>query len=237
MQGISELPKAGGVFVDWDNVIAETPLPSNVAILARTTDPSNRIALIAFQYGNGRVVAGPSDGLLRPYGPTGVDSWSPTSQPVTENKLLINAINWVARAQTFARAWKDDSSLGLENDRLYLHGLAATGNYRWFFDYLVFKDTGTKWYQPWGELAILVYPNFQPNYVSTTDFEVNAFTEADKAYLEYSITSGNLKEELTYTIYPGEPYILVTLSVTNVGSAVRTPTLVFSSQRGLRRPC
>lgn len=98
MQGISELPKAGGVFVDWDNVIAETPLPSNVAILARTTDPSNRIALIAFQHENGRVVAGPSDGLLRPYGPTGVDSWSPTSQPVTENELLINAINWVSSA-------------------------------------------------------------------------------------------------------------------------------------------
>jgi hypothetical protein len=98
MQGISELPKAGGVFVDWDNVITETPLPSNVAILARTTDPSNRIALIAFQHGNGRVVAGPSDGLLRPYEPTDVDSWSPTSQTVIENKLLINAINWVASA-------------------------------------------------------------------------------------------------------------------------------------------
>jgi hypothetical protein len=97
MQGISELPKAGGVFVDWDNVIAETPLPPDVAILARTTGPGNRIALIAFQHGNGRVVAGPSDGLLRPYGPTGVDSWSPTSQPVIENELLINAINWVAR--------------------------------------------------------------------------------------------------------------------------------------------
>jgi uncharacterized membrane protein len=99
MQGISELPKAGGVFVDWDNVIADSPLPSNVAILARTTDSSNRIALIAFQYGNGRVVAGPSDGLLRPYGPTGVDSWDVISEPIIENRLLINAINWVARAR------------------------------------------------------------------------------------------------------------------------------------------
>jgi hypothetical protein len=110
MQGISELPKAGGVFVDWDNVITETPLPSNVAILARTTDSSNRIALIAFEHGNGRVVAGPSDGLLRPYGPTGVDSWSPTSQPVTENKLLINAINWVARSGNLqvSLPWRDD---------------------------------------------------------------------------------------------------------------------------------
>lgn len=123
-----------------------------------------------------------------------------------------------AGAQAFARAWKDDSSLGLENDRLYLHGLSETGNYRWFFDYLIFKDTGTKWYQPWGELAMLVYPNFQWKTVSTTDFEVNAFTETDKAYLQYSMTSGNLKEELTYTIYPGEPYVYLTLSVMNVGS-------------------
>jgi len=121
---------------------------------------------------------------------------------------------------SLVRAWKDSASLGLENDHLLLHGLAATGNYRWFFDYLVFKDTGTKWYQPWGELAMLVYPNFQWNGVSTTNFEVNAFTEADKAYLQYSITSGNLKEELTYTIYPGQPYVYVTLSVTNIGSVV-----------------
>jgi len=65
---------------------------------------------------------------------------------------------------------------------------------------------------------MLVYPNFQWKTVSTTDFEVNAFTETDKAYLQYSITSGNLKEELTYTIYPGEPYVYLTLSVMNVGS-------------------
>lgn len=122
-----------------------------------------------------------------------------------------------SRADSTLKAWKDDSSLGLENDRLYVHGLAETGNYRWFFDYLVFKDTGTTWYQPWGELAILVHPNFQWKGTITTDFEVNAFTEADKAYLKYSITSGNLREELTYTIYAGEPYIYATLSLTNIG--------------------
>ena len=125
-----------------------------------------------------------------------------------------------ARADTTLKAWKDSSSLGLENDRLYVHGLSVTGNYRWFFDYLIFKDTGTMWCQPWGELAMLVYPNFQPNYVSTTDFEVNAFTESDKAYLKYSMTAGNLREELVYTIYADEPYIHMTLSLTNVGSGV-----------------
>jgi len=94
MQGISQLPKAGGVFVDFDDVISDTPLPSGVAILARTTD--DRIALIAFTAGKGRVVAGPMDGLIRPYGPTSVDSWSVTSEPVVENKLLVNAMKWLA---------------------------------------------------------------------------------------------------------------------------------------------
>ena len=94
MQGISQLPKAGGVFVDFDNVISDTPLPSGVAILARTT--GDRIALIAFTAGKGRVVAGPMDGLIRPYGPTSVDSWSVTSEPVVENKLLVNIMKWLA---------------------------------------------------------------------------------------------------------------------------------------------
>lgn len=43
----------------------------------------------------------------------------------------------------YARAWKDGASLGLENDRLYLHGSAVTGNYLWFFDYLIFKMSNT----------------------------------------------------------------------------------------------
>lgn len=133
---------------------------------------------------------------------------------------MLSIIAPQAKADATLRAWKDDSSLGLENDRLFLHGLAETGNYRWFFDYLIFKDTGTMWYQPWGELAILVYPNFQWRGTITTDYEVNAFTEADKAYLKYRITSGNLREELTYTIYSGQPYIYMTLSLTNIGSTV-----------------
>ena len=104
MQGITELPKAGGVFVDWDTLIDETPLPSGTAVLARTIgsggpyDPIDRIALIAFQYGAGRVVVGPWDGLARPYGPTAVNPWDVISEPVVENKLLPNAINWVARS-------------------------------------------------------------------------------------------------------------------------------------------
>ncbi|MEM3698073.1 MAG: G1 family glutamic endopeptidase [Candidatus Bathyarchaeia archaeon] len=104
MFGITELPKAGGVFVDWDTLIADSPLPPNTAVLARsvgsggTYDPDNVIALIAFQHGLGRVVAGPLDGMIRPYGPTTVDGWDVVSEPVIENKLLINAIKWVARS-------------------------------------------------------------------------------------------------------------------------------------------
>jgi len=103
MQGITELPKAGGVFIDWDALIDETPLPSGTAVLARTIgsggpyDPIDRIALIAFQYGDGRVVVGPWDGLARPYGPTAVNPWDVIAEPVVENKLLINAINWVSQ--------------------------------------------------------------------------------------------------------------------------------------------
>lgn len=125
------------------------------------------------------------------------------------------------RADTTLRAWKDSSSLGLENDRLYLHGLAATGNFYWFFDYLVFKDTGTVWYQPWGELAIIVYPNYLAWYLSST-YEIHAFTEADRAYLTYSITRDNLREDITYTVYAGEPYINITFSTTNIGSSVKS---------------
>jgi hypothetical protein len=116
------------------------------------------------------------------------------------------------------RAWKDDSSLGLENDRLYLHGLAVTGNELWFFDYLVFKDTGTTWYQPWGELAIIVYPLYLWRWTTFTSYEIHAFTESDKAYLTYSIVKDNLKEDITYTIYPDKPYINITCSLTNVGT-------------------
>lgn len=148
--------------------------------------------------------------------------WSPDGQYVVfGSKRSGNTDIWRAKIvieTPSVRAWKDETSLGLENDHLLLHGSAVTGNYLWFFDYLTFKDTGTKWYQPWGELAILVYPNFQWKGTVTTDFEVNAFTDADKAYLKYSITSGNLREELTYTIYPGESYIYATLSLTNIGS-------------------
>jgi hypothetical protein len=103
MSGISELPKAGGVFVDWDTLIADSPLPPNTAVLARSVGsggmyaPDNVIALIAFQHGQGKVVAGPSDGMIRPYGPTAVDGFDVVSEPVIENKLLINAIDWVAR--------------------------------------------------------------------------------------------------------------------------------------------
>jgi hypothetical protein len=122
------------------------------------------------------------------------------------------------KAQNVLRAWKDDTSFGLENDRLLLHGLARTGNDKWFFDYLIFKDTGTKWYQPWGELAMQLFPNFQWYSVNTTAFEVEAFNETGKAYLQYSITSGGLREDFTYTVYPGEPYIYLAMSLTNVGS-------------------
>jgi N-acetylneuraminic acid mutarotase len=106
MQGITEMPKSGGMFVDWDALIAESPLPSNTAILARTTgsggyyDPSNIIALIAFEFGNGRVISGPGSGLMRPYAATSVNGMDVIGNPITENKLLINALSWVtAQAQ------------------------------------------------------------------------------------------------------------------------------------------
>jgi hypothetical protein len=101
MEGISELPKAGGVFVDWDSCIAESSLPLGTKILARTeydpsTDTSDIIAMIAFEYGGGKVIAGPFDGLIRPYAPTAVDGWDVIDEPIIENKLLINCISWVA---------------------------------------------------------------------------------------------------------------------------------------------
>lgn len=102
-EGLTELPKAGGVFVDWDTLIAEEPLPQDAQVLARTTgtggyyDPDGVIALLAFQSGMGRVVVGPWDGMMRPYGPTSVNSWNVISEPIQENVLLINAINWVAQ--------------------------------------------------------------------------------------------------------------------------------------------
>jgi len=119
------------------------------------------------------------------------------------------------------RAWKDDTSLGLENEHLLLHGSAVSGNYRWFFDYLIFKDTGTMWYQPWDELAIIVYPigSLGPWTVGA-DYEITASTEADRAYLTYSVTKDNLKQDVTYTIYPSEPYIHISFSITNIGSSM-----------------
>lgn len=99
MQGITELPKAGGVFLDWDALINEAPLPPGTAVLARSTgSPPDKIALIAFQYGIGRVVVGPADGLMRPYGPTNMDWWDVTAEPAIENRLLLNAISRVASA-------------------------------------------------------------------------------------------------------------------------------------------
>jgi hypothetical protein len=97
MSGITELPKSGGAFVDWDTLIAESPLPTGVRILARSSSGStNNIALIAFQHGQGKVVVGPCDGMMRPYGPTTVNGLDVASGPVIENKLIINALNWVS---------------------------------------------------------------------------------------------------------------------------------------------
>jgi len=124
------------------------------------------------------------------------------------------------------RAWKDDTSVGLENDRLLLHGSAVAGNYLWFFDYLIFKETGTMWYQPWDELAIIVYPigSLGP-WVTDPNYEINAFTEADKAYLTYSITSGNLRQDVTYTVYRCKPYIYISSFLTNIGSTIESTSV------------
>jgi hypothetical protein len=127
----------------------------------------------------------------------------------------------VSTEGSLLRAWIDENSLGLENDRLFLHGSEAAGNYQWFFDYLIFKDTNTTWYQPWNELAIIVYPlgSLGP-WTAGADYEITATTEMDKAYLTYNVTKDNLRQIVNYTIYPSEPYIYISFSTTNVGSIV-----------------
>lgn len=97
MTGIDELPRAGGVFVDWDDCVADSPLPPGTAILARGDPEPHYACLIAFQHGAGRVVAGPGDGLWRPYEPTAVDPWDVIGYPIKENLLQLNALAWVAR--------------------------------------------------------------------------------------------------------------------------------------------
>lgn len=148
--------------------------------------------------------------------------WSPDEKYVAyTSEKSGNYDIWKMEVPSAVRAWKDDTSLGLENDRLLLHGSAVAGNYLWFFDYLIFKDTGTMWYQPWDELAIIVYPigSLAP-WVIGGDYHITAVTEADKAYLTYSITKDNLKQDVTYTIYPSEPFIHVTFSITNIGYTI-----------------
>jgi hypothetical protein len=111
MQGISDLPRAGGVFLDYDNTIAEMPLPVGARVLARELY-LKRIALLAFEHGAGRVVAGPYDGLMRPYAPTAINPWDVTTAPISENELQLNAIRWVS-------GWVDrdgDGSSDLEDN-------------------------------------------------------------------------------------------------------------------------
>jgi len=122
MQGITELPKAAGVFLDWDALINETPLPPGTAVLARSTwYPLDKIALMAFEYGAGKVVVGPADGLMRPYGPTNMDWWDVIAEPAIENKLLLNAINWAARSlqPDFEISVSPDMQIGQPDSSVY----------------------------------------------------------------------------------------------------------------------
>lgn len=106
MTNIEKLPEGGqrwgGYFVFWDTPIAPSPLPANTSSLARVGsppgNPSTPLALIAFSFGDGRVVVGPHDGLFRPYEPSDIDPWTVIGGcgPVKENKLLLNALAWLA---------------------------------------------------------------------------------------------------------------------------------------------
>jgi len=82
------------------------------------------------------------------------------------------------------RAWKDETSFGLENEHLLLHGGYNTYGGKTWFDYLIFKDTGTKWTSPWDDIFNLYSPSIYSANKATV--QVAAFNGSTEAKLTYS---------------------------------------------------
>jgi len=125
-------------------------------------------------------------------------------------------------------AWKNNSTFGLENSKLCLHGVqscSGTVTPDWVFDYLLFKETGTTWTTPWGPLNLWLHPN-----PSTTDaewYEIKAYNEEDKSYIVYKVVRDGIKVERIFYIYPNKPYIYITQKVTNLANESRNVRIAF----------
>lgn len=124
------------------------------------------------------------------------------------------------KATTFPHAWKDDTTFGLENEHLLLHGADKAYKYEWFWDYIRFKDTGTTWMLPWGELRGFILGKYA--YAAIREggwYTIEAFSEPDRAYIKYTTVDGsNIRYDATYTIYKEEPYLYAEMQVTNLDS-------------------
>jgi Tol biopolymer transport system component len=134
----------------------------------------------------------------------------------------------VKAQKTFPYAWKDDSSFGLENEHLLLHGVRKANIYDWWWDYLVFKDTGTKWWLPWGEFHFSFGRGAYHALKGGGWYEIKARCEPDKAYITYSVIdefARSIRFDTVYTIYSEKSYIYAETKVTNLGSQSVTVSL------------
>jgi len=131
-----------------------------------------------------------------------------------------------AVAQNTVRAWKDDSSFGLENEHLLVTGAKVAYIYDWGWNSVTFKDTGTVWKLPWNELSAGATIGLGINGKDAESHSIQAVTEPDKAYINYEVVADDLKWDQTYTILPGEPYIREEVIITSLTSANKSFELV-----------
>jgi len=120
------------------------------------------------------------------------------------------------------RAWKDGTSFGLENDHLLLHGSYNTYAGDTWFDYLIFKDTGTIWTSPWDDIFVLYSPRIYS--ADSQTVQIEAVNGADEAKLVYECDIPScpwpcppVHVKLEIVIRQGS-YIYWTAQVTNIGT-------------------
>lgn len=120
------------------------------------------------------------------------------------------------------RAWKDDTSFGLENEHLLLHGGYNTYGGKIWFDYLMFKGTGTIWTSPWDDIFTLYSPAVYSADKATV--QIAAFNYLNEAKLTYSADIPSspwphppVHVELEIVIRQ-DSYIYWAAQVTNVGA-------------------
>ena len=155
--------------------------------------------------------------------------WSPDGKYIvyTSGIIGVDYNIWKMEApvaESVVRAWKDEITFGLENDHLKLEGDYYHYNHgKPWFNYLLFKDTGTTWTSPWDDI-IRCLPN---TWNAAGSVDVEAYTGTGEASIIFTYSS-IFDPTLTWTVevwITTGPYIRITMHASNTGSQPSNPVL------------